>query len=123
MRLSLRDAVAALMMGVILTPYATLLVRGRAPYVANVATMAALSLAVAAGVFVVAGGITVRTLIGRVEIGFAGAALVLGVVTIVLGDTPLGQLLLGAFITMVLLTWGTQLLDHAGYMQPPHRPS
>jgi hypothetical protein len=123
MRLSLRDAVAALMMGVILTPYTTLLVRGRTPYVADVATMAALSLVVAAGVFLVAGGITLRTLIGRVEVGLGGAALALGVVTVFLGDTPFGQLLLGAFITMVLLAWGTQLLDHAGYLEPPHRPS
>ena len=45
-------------------------------------------------------------------------------VTVLHGDTPLGQLLLGAYITLVLLTWGTQLLDHAGYLQPPpHRPS
>jgi hypothetical protein len=36
-------------------------------------------------------------------------------VALVLAATAAGQLLLGAFVTGIVVTWGTQLLDHAGY--------
>ena len=115
--LGLRDAVAALLIGTIITPYAGLLVLGRTPYVSNVAVMAALSLVIGAGAFVIAGRLTVRTVVGRSELGLAAVTTALGVLTMVFGATSWGQSLLGAFVTGILLTWVTQLLDHAGALR------
>jgi hypothetical protein len=119
MRLGIRDAVAALLMAAILAPYAILLVRGHAPYVDDVRTMAALAMILGYAGFVVADHITPATPLGRAEIGFAAVTLVLGAVTLVFATTALGQLLLGALVTGILLTWGIQLLDHAGYARDP----
>jgi hypothetical protein len=117
MTLNVRDAVAALVMAAIVAPYAAFLVRGEAPYVTDVRVMAVVALVLGAAAFVIAGHLTLRTLIGRAEIVFAAASSALGAVTIVLARTAVGQLLLGALVTGILLTWAMQLLDHAGYPQ------
>jgi hypothetical protein len=119
MRLGVRDAVAALLMAAILAPYASLLVRGRAPYVDDVRAMTAVAMILGYAGFVIADHITPATSLGRAEIGFAAVTLLLGAVTLVFATTVLGQLLLGAFVTGILLTWGIQLLDHAGYARDP----
>jgi hypothetical protein len=115
MRLGLRDAVAALLMAGIITPYAGLLVRGRMPYVEDVRMMAAVALVLGSAAILVADQLSVATYLGRVEIGFALVTLALGVIAMAFATTVFGQLLLGAFVAGILLTWGVQLLDHAGY--------
>jgi len=115
MRLGLRDAVAALLMAGIITPYAGLLVRGRVPYVEDVRTMAAVALVLGGSAILIADQLSIATLFGRVEIGFALITLALGVIAMAFATTTFGQLLLGAFVMGILLTWGVQLLDHAGY--------
>lgn len=119
--LSIRDAVAALLIGTIMTPYAGMLLLGQTPYVSDVPVMAALSLVIAAGAFLIADRITVRTPVGRVELGLAAVTVALGMLAMVFGATSWGQALLGAFVTGILLTWVTQLLDHAGYPHDPKR--
>jgi hypothetical protein len=114
----LRDLTAAMLMATVLLPYVSLLVRGEMPYVRDIATTAAVSLAMGAAAFVVSGRITLRTLVGRAEVGFAAAALVLGLMSIAFGETPFGQLLLLAFVSTMLLTWAVQLLDHVGRGDP-----
>lgn len=115
MRLGLRDAMAALLMAGIITPYAGLLVRGRVPYVEDVRTMAVVALMLGGAAILIADQLSFATFIGRVEIGFALVTLALGVVAMAFATTVFGQLLLGAFVAGILLTWGVQLLDHAGY--------
>ena len=115
MRLGLRDAVAALLMAGIITPYAGLLVRGRMPYVEDVRMMAAVALVLGSAAILVADQLSIATYLGRVEIGFALVTLALGVIAMAFATTVFGQLLLGAFVAGIMLTWGVQLLDHAGY--------
>jgi hypothetical protein len=125
MRLNLRDAVAALLMAAIIAPYAGLLVRGQAPYIDDVRTMAAVALVLGVAAIVIADQLSTTTVMGRVEIGLALAMLALGVVAMVFAATASGQLLLGAFVTAIMMTWGVQLLDHAGWWAGPsgHRPT
>ena len=115
MRLGFRDVVAALLVAGIIAPYAGLLLLGRAPYVENVRTMAAVALVMAVAAFMIADHVSRATVLGRVEVGLALLSLALGVSTMALGATAAGQLLLGAFVTGIVVTWGVQLLDHAGY--------
>lgn len=122
MRLGVRDAVAALLMTAILAPYASLLVRGRAPYIEDVRAMAGVALILGYAGFVIADHITTATPLGRAEIAFAAVTLLLGAVTMVFATSAFGQLLLGALVTGILLTWGIQLLDHAGYARGPADP-
>ena len=119
-RLGLRDAVAALLLAGIITPYAGLLVRGRMPYVEDVRMMAAVALVLGGAAILTADQLSFTTVIGRLEIGFALVTLALGIIATAFATTTFGQLLLGAFVTGILLTWGVQLLDHAGYFGQLH---
>jgi hypothetical protein len=114
MRLSVRDVVAALLVAAILTPYAGLLVRGRMPYVENVRGMAVVAFVLGLAAFLIADGVRLRTFMGCLELGLAAGTLGLGAITAVAADGSGSQNLLGAFITGIVLTWGAQLLDHAG---------
>jgi len=122
MRLGLRDLIAALLMAVVIAPYAGLLARGRTLGDLDVRTMSTVALAAGLSALAVAGGLTLKTLVGRAELGFAAVAAALGVAAIVLAHTVFGPLLLGALVTGLLLTWAVQLLDHAGYPRTPTRP-
>ena len=115
MRLGLRDVVAALLVAAIIAPYAGLLLRGGVPYVESVQMMAAVALVLGTAAFLIADHISLATVIGRVGVCLALLTFALGVTTMALALTAAGQPLLDAFVTGILLTWGIQLLDHAGY--------
>jgi hypothetical protein len=123
MRLGLRDVVAALLVAAIIAPYAGLLLRGRVPYVESVQMMAAVALVLGTAAFLIADHISLATIVGRAEVYLALLTFAIGVTTMALAPTAAGQPLLGAFVTGILLTWGIQLLDHAGYAPRPRDPA
>jgi hypothetical protein len=118
MRLTVRDAVAALLMAAILTPYAGFLLLGRMPYVPDVRAMALAALAIGTVAFAVADNLAPGTVLGRIELVLAATSVLLGLTTVVVAGTGAGPMLLGAQVTAQLATWGAQMLDHAGYGRP-----
>lgn len=117
--LTLRDAVATLLVAAIAIPYIGYLINGSMPFIQDPTGMAATGLVVGAVAALVGGWITLR---GRtfvelttVVVGFASLALGIGaLVSEHLFDPTTREFVLGGFMATIAFLWGFALLRHSG---------
>lgn len=114
MRRNYRDVLATLLVVAIGVPYVGYLLNGSMPFVQDPRGMSAIGLVLGAAAFLV---MRYGDAFGRYEkvtTAVAGAALVLGLVTLALAETAAAEGLLAAFMASILVVWAMELADHVG---------
>jgi hypothetical protein len=74
MRLTIRDAVATVLVAAVLVPYLEYLVRGEMPFIEDPRGMPATGLVLGAAAFLVAGRMSSSKRLGRLDLGLAVAS-------------------------------------------------
>jgi hypothetical protein len=123
MRLTLRDAVAGVLVAGILVPYFGYLVRGEMPFIEDPRGMSATAIVLGVAAFLVAGRLSVSDTIGKVELALAVITLAFGIVTLALAETTAAEVLLAVFVAAVVGVWAVQLLHHAGWLPDRSTPN
>ncbi len=123
MKLTLRDAVAVLFMAAILVPYAGYLIRGDMPFIQDPRGMSATALVLGTAAYLTAGRFTTATTIGKTEISLGIVTLALGLIALSFAEAAAAETLLGVFIAALVVTWGVQLLHHAGVLHGRTTPT
>ncbi|GAB2686894.1 hypothetical protein [Thalassiella azotivora] len=119
MRLTTRDLVGAVLLAAIAIPYVGYLVNGSMPFVQDPRGMAAIGLVLGTAAFLVLRRGDPADRVGRVEIGLAAVAGVLGLVALALAETAAAEVWLAVFMVALLAVFAVELLDHAGLV-PGH---
>ncbi len=118
MRLTLRDAIATLLVAVVAVGYVGYLIQGEIPFVKDPRGMAAVGLILGTAAFLVA-----RTRrseahdrVTSAETYMGVAALVIGVVALILAEIAAAETLLAIFMIAIVAVWAVQMLHHAGLL-------
>lgn len=117
-KLTIRDALATVLVAAVLVPYVGYLWQGEMPFIKDPRGMAATALILGAAAFVVAGVMSDRDRFARIEVGLAAVVAIFGVVVVVLAETAAAEALLAALVAGVVAVWVMQMLHHAGYLGP-----
>jgi hypothetical protein len=118
---SVRDVGATLVFLLIVVPYAGYLLTGRLPYVEDPRGMAAVGLVLGVVATSVVLPFGFRGAAGRAAVGACTVSALLGVATVVWGETAAGEPLLAAFVAGIVLTWLLTVGVHAGLLSPGGR--
>ena len=119
MRLTMRDAIATVLVAAVAVPYVGYLVDGEMPFVQDARGMSAVGLVLGVVAFFVMRGGNVKDRVGVTENVLASLALVLGLLALALAETAAAEVLLAAFMVSILVVWATEVADHAGWV-PGH---
>jgi riboflavin transporter FmnP len=119
MRLTMRDAIATVLVVAIGVPYVGYLMDGEMPFLQDARGMSALGLILGAVAFLVLRGGNAKDKVGIAENALASLALVLGLLALALAETAAAEVLLAVFMGSILLVWATEVADHAGWV-PGH---
>jgi hypothetical protein len=114
MRLTIKDAVATLLVAAIMVAYVGYLVNGSMPFVQDPRGMSATGLVLGAVAFVVARMGVRRDRLGLFENWIAAVSLVLGLAALVLAETAAAEVLLAVFMVSVVVVWAVEMMHHAG---------
>lgn len=114
MRLTIRDAVATVLVLAIGVPYVGYLVNGEMPFIEDVRGMSAVGLVLGAAAFLVLRSGNVPDRVGRGETVGAIVSLALGLAALIFAETAAAEVLLAVFMGSVLVVFAFEVADHAG---------
>lgn len=114
MRLSVRDAVATLLVVAIGVPYVGFLIDGSMPFVEDPRGMSATGLIFGIAAFLVGRRTAGSRLIGKVEAALTVVTLVAGILAVAFAEAASAEVLLAVFMVTILVTWAVSMADHAG---------
>jgi hypothetical protein len=116
MKLTIRDAIASVLVAAILVPYAGYLWQGEMPFIQDPRGMSATALILGVAAFLTAGRLFHTGTLGKVETGLAVVSVVVGIAALLLAETVAAEALLAAFIATIVVVWAVQMLHHAGFI-------
>ena len=114
MRLDFRDIVATLLVVAVAGAYVGYLAYGSVPFVEDARGMAAVGVILGAAAFLVMRWGDAFGRYEKVTTAVAVAALLLGLLTVALGETAAAEALLAAFMVSIGVVWAMEIADHAG---------
>jgi len=114
MKLTIRDAIASVLVAAILVPYVGYLWQGEMPFIKDPRGMSATALILGLAAFLTAGRKTDTGPLTKVELGLGLVSFGIGVVALVLAETAAAEVLLAVFIATIVVVWAVQMLHHAG---------
>lgn len=127
MRLTLRDAIATVLVVAIAIPYVGYLINGSMPFIQDPTGMAAVGLVLGVIAAAVGGWIALRegafTEITTVVVGLVSVAA--GIAALIgenLFNQTVWELALGGFMATIVLLWGFALLRHSGAVPTAQHP-
>ena len=123
MKLTWKDLVATLLVVAIGVPYVGYLIDGEVPFVEDPRGMATVGIVLGMVAFLVLESDDARDTTDTMELGVAGAAMVLGLVTFTLAETAAAEVLLAVFMGSILVVWAVELADHAGLLPLAQHPT
>ncbi len=117
MKLSIRDAIATLLVAAIAVPYVGFLVNGEMPFIKDPRGMSATALVLGAAAFLFAGRFSTTSGIGILETVLAVLTVGFGVfVVLVAESTGAAYLLLAILMGAIGVTWLVQMVHHSGIL-------
>ena len=123
MKLTWKDLVATLLVVAIGVPYVGYLMDAEMPFVEDPRGMSAIGIVLGLIAFLVLESGDARDTTDKVELGLAGAVMVLGFVTFALAETAAAEVLLAVFMGSILVVWAVKLADHAGMLPLAQHPT
>ncbi|GAA2167770.1 hypothetical protein GCM10009845_29840 [Pedococcus bigeumensis] len=117
MRLTIRDAIATVLVLAIGVPYVGYLVNGEMPFVKDPRGMSAVGLVLGAVAWLVLRTGNARDRVGRGEAVGATVSMVLGLSALVFAEAAAADVLLAVFMASILLVFAFEVADHAGLVR------
>jgi hypothetical protein len=116
MKLTIRDAIASVLVAAILVPYVGYLWQGQMPFIEDPRGMSATALVLGVAAFLTAGRMFHTGTLGKVEIGLATVSAFVGIAALLIAETAAAEALLAAFFATIGVVWAVQMLHHAGFI-------
>jgi hypothetical protein len=117
MRLTIRDAIATVLVLAIGVPYVGYLVNGEMPFVKDPRGMSAVGLVLGAVAWLVLRTGNARDRVGRGEAVGATVSMVLGLSALVFAEAAAADVLLAVFMASILLVFAFVVADPAGLVR------
>jgi uncharacterized membrane protein YfcA len=114
MRLTIRDAIATVLVLAIGVPYVGYLVNGEMPFIKDARGMSATGLVLGAIAFLVLRTGNARDRVGQGETVGAVVSMILGVAALVFAEAGAAEVLLAVFMVSILVVFAFEVADHAG---------
>lgn len=122
MKLTVRDAIATVLVLAIGVPYVGYLVNGEMPFVEDPRGMSAIGLVLGAVAWLVLRTGNANDRVGRGETVGAAVSMVLGVVALIFAEAAAAEVLLAVFMASILLVFAFEVADHAGLVRAHASP-
>jgi uncharacterized membrane protein YfcA len=117
MRLTIRDAIATVLVLAIGVPYVGYLVNGEMPFIKDARGMSATGLVLGAIAFLVLRTGNARDRVGQGETVGAVVSMILGVAALVFAEAGAAEVLLAVFMVSILVVFAFEVADHAGLVR------
>ena len=117
MKLTVRDLIASVLVGVIVATYVGSLLSGGLPFAGDAQHMAALGVVLGVVAFLMVRNEDYSARADRADLaetGLAAGSVVLGLLTLVFAQSAVAGLLLAAFMASILVVWAVDMLDQYG---------
>ncbi len=114
MRLTIRDAIATVLVLALGVPYVGYLVNDEMPFIEDPRGMSATGLVLGAVAWLVLRTGNAKDRVGRGETVGAVVSMLLGVVALVFAEAAAAEALLAVFMVSILLVFAFEVADHAG---------
>jgi uncharacterized membrane protein YfcA len=122
MRLTIRDAIATVLVLAIGVPYVGYLVNGEMPFIKDARGMSATGLVLGAIAFLVLRTGNARDRVGQGETVGAVVSMILGVAALVFAEAGAAEVLLAVFMVSILVVFAFEVADHAGLVHAHTEP-
>jgi hypothetical protein len=122
MRLTIRDAIATVLVLAIGVPYVGYLVNDEMPFIEDPRGMSATGLVLGAVAWLVLRTGNAKDRVGRGETVGAVVSMLLGVVALVFAEAAAAEALLAVFMVSILLVFAFEVADHAGLVHAHASP-
>jgi uncharacterized membrane protein YfcA len=122
MRLTIRDAIATVLVLAIGVPYVGYLVNGEMPFIKDARGMSATGLVLGAIAFLVLRTGNARDRVGQGETVGAVVSMILGVAALVFAEAGAAEVMLAVFMVSILVVFAFEVADHAGLVHAHTEP-
>ena len=119
-RLTTRDYVASVQVGLIVITYLGYRTWDQMPLVQDARGMSGLGLVLGFSAFIIIRGADILDVAGFAEVVLAAVSLLLGLITLIFAQTAAAETLLAVFITSIVVVWAVELMDHMGIIPNHH---
>jgi hypothetical protein len=123
MRLTIRDAIATVLILAIGVPYVGYLMNGEMPFIKDPRGMSATGLVLGAVAFLVLRTGNARDRVGQGETVGAIVSMVLGLAALVFAEAAAAEVLLAVFMASILVVFAFEVADHAGLVRAHAGPT
>jgi hypothetical protein len=117
MRLTIRDAIATVLLLAIGVPYVGYLMDGEMPFIKDPRGMSATGLILGAVAFLVLRTGNARDRVGQGETVGAIVSMVLGLAALAFAEAAAAEVLLAVFMASILVVFAFEVADHAGLVR------